>query len=95
MDRVPMISEAPNLREVSRQLWALLRPLVHETAVASTFANVPRHNGLEAWRQLAEPINDDKQLVKKELLPLITNPKAAPNMDLVARACRGKAHGSV
>ena len=33
------------------------------------FANVPRHNGFEAWRRIAEPINDDKALVRKDLLP--------------------------
>ena len=43
---------------------------------------------LEAWRQLAEPINDDKQLVQKELLPLMTNPKPAATMDKVVDAVR-------
>ena len=85
---VPMVSDAPSLKDVSRQLWAMLRPLVAETAVASNFANVPRHNGLEAWRQLAEPINEDKQLVQKELLPLITSPKPAASMDKVVDAVR-------
>ena len=66
----------------------MLRPLVSGSAVDSTFANVPKHNVLEAWRQLAEPINDDKQLVLKELLPLITNPRAAASMDKVADAVR-------
>ena len=73
----PVVSEAPSLREVSRQLWVLLRPLVQETSVAATFANVPRHNGLEAWRQLAEPIKEDKELLQKDLLPRVTSPKAA------------------
>ena len=87
-DRVPMVNESPSLKEVSRQMCALLRPLVADTSVASNFANVPRHNGLEAWRQLAEPINEDKELLQKDLLPRVTNPKAAATMDKVSDAVR-------
>jgi hypothetical protein len=47
----------------------------------STFKNVARHNGLEAWRQIALPINEDKVLILQELLPLITNPRSASNID--------------
>ena len=46
-----------------------------------TFANVPRHNGFEALRRIAEPVNEDKALTRKDLLPLVTNPKTAGNMD--------------
>ena len=41
-----------SLAEVSRQLWALLGLLLAgDSAQAGMFANVPRHNGLEAWRR--------------------------------------------
>ena len=45
------------------------------------FANVPRHNGFEAWRRIAEPVNEDKGLLNKDLLPFVTNPNAASSMD--------------
>ena len=55
--------------EVSRQLWALIGALVkNDPTVKRAFANVPRHNGLEAWRRVMEPINDDKALARKDLL---------------------------
>ena len=83
----PMVIVAPNLREVSRQFWALLSPLVSEDgAMAGMFGNVPRHNGLEAWRRLAEPINEDKILVRKDLLPIVTNPRPAGSMDKIEEA---------
>ena len=57
-------------KEISRQLWALLGPLVSaESGVHTLFANCPCHDGLEARRRVAEPINDDKILIMKELLP--------------------------
>ena len=87
-DSAPMVDKAPSIKEVSRQLWALLNPLVKESTIGSMFANVPRHNGLEAWRQLAEPINEDKELLQKDLLPRVTNPKAAATMDKVSDAIR-------
>ena len=61
---VPMHDESLSLKEVSRQLWAMLQKLVVDTSVASAFANVPRHNGLEAWRILANPINEDKAILQ-------------------------------
>ena len=85
-DCCPMLNKAPSLREVSRQLWAMLNPLVKDTAVADVFANVPRHNGLEAWRQLSEPVIEDKELLQKDLLPAVTNPKGASNMEGVVQA---------
>ena len=64
--------------EVSRQLWAVLGPLVAgDPSLHSVFANVPRHNGLEAWRRIAEPINEDKILILKDFLPAVTNPRPA------------------
>ena len=49
--------------EVSRQSWALLGPLVAtDPSLHSVFANVPRHNGLQAWRRIAEAINEEKIL---------------------------------
>ena len=45
------------------------------------FANMPRHHGLEAWRRIAEPVNEDKALLRKDLLPLVTNPKAATDIN--------------
>ena len=83
----PMINAAPSIREVSRQLWALLNPLVKDAAtVATTFANVPRHNGIEGWRRIAEPVNEDKLLIQKELLTKVTNPKSASSMDRIEQA---------
>ena len=44
-----MVDAASSIKDVSRQLWALLNPLVAEDGhAAGMFANVPRHNGLEA-----------------------------------------------
>ena len=82
----PMVDAAPSLREFSRQLWGMLNPLVKESTVATTSANVPRHNGLEAWRRLAEPVNVDKALLQKDRLPGCTNPKAAPSADRIEQA---------
>ena len=68
-------------KEVSRQLWAFLGPLVANDAnKTSTFKNVARHNGLEARRQIALPINEDKILILQELLPLITNLKSVSDI---------------
>ena len=83
---MPDAERGSQLAEVSRQLWAMLNPLVKDTKVADLFANVPRHNGLEAWRQLAEPIIEDKELLQKDLLVSVTNPKGASNMEGVEQA---------
>ena len=64
----------------------MLNPLVQDTAVNTKFSNVQRHNGLEAWRRIAEPINDDKELVRTDLLPFVTDPKPASYMDRVEAA---------
>ena len=53
---------------------------------ASIYNNVQRHNGLEAWRRIAEPINEDKILILQDLLPAVTNPRAASDMAGYAQA---------
>jgi hypothetical protein len=83
---LPMQDHTPSLSTVSRQLWAMLAPLVDETAIGNTFANCPRHSGLEAWRLIAEPINDDKLIIQKELLGIVMHPKPATNLDKVEDA---------
>ena len=73
--------------ELSRQLWALLGGLVKEDAsVKRTFANVPRHNGFEAWRRIHEPVREDKALRRKDLLLKVTNPRAASGINDLAKA---------
>ena len=67
-------------------MWAMLNPLLKGSSVESTFMNVQRHNGLEAWRRLAEPTNEDKQITLCELLPLITSPKRASSPETVEAA---------
>ena len=67
---VPSCIDCAELSEVSRQLWAFFGPLIkHDVDLKRRFDNVARHNGVEAWRRIAEPINDDKALRRKELLP--------------------------
>ena len=73
-----MLDSPASRQEVSRKLWTLLGGLVEEQAdTKHLFANVPRHSGFEAWRRIAELINDDKALVCKELLPKLPNPRHA------------------
>ena len=65
-------------KEVSCQLRAFLGPLVVGNAVVNVvFQNVDRHNGLEACRRIAEPINDDKSLILQELFAPVTKPRGA------------------
>ena len=45
-----------------------------------------RRRSFEAWRRMAEPINEDKALQRKALLSKVTNPRAARNAD----DCAGK-----
>ena len=74
-------------REVSRQHWAFLGPLVSGNPVVNgVLEKFDRHNGLEAWRRIAEPINDDKQLILQELLAPVTNPRGAANLEGFAAA---------
>ena len=80
--KYPGMCDCAPLEEVSRQLWSFIGPLVKEHAEkASVYRNVPRHNGFEAWRRIAEPINDDKSAMRRELLPRVTNPKSAKSID--------------
>ena len=72
---IPMV-DAATLLEVSRQLWAMLNPLLSsDSEKATMFANVPRHNGIEAWRRLPEPINEDKAMVRRDLFASVTKPE--------------------
>ena len=72
---IPMVAAARTLTQVSRQLWAMLNPLLaSDSHQAGMFANVERHNELEAWRRIAEPINEDKAHVRRDLLATVTNP---------------------
>ena len=87
---MPMVDAAGSLIEVSRQLWAMLSPLLSQDADKATmFANVERHNGLEVWRRMAQPINEDKALVRRDLLSAVTNPKGASSMDKMETAVEG------
>ena len=52
-----------------------------DASAKRTFANVPRHNGFEAFRRIAEPVNEDKVLVRKDLLSAVVHPKSATSMD--------------
>ena len=63
-------------------MWSFIGPLIKENPnKASAYRNVERHNGLEAWRVMSEPINEEKSLARKDLLPLINNPKGAATID--------------
>jgi hypothetical protein len=78
----PMLSDCgAEPKEISRQLWAFLGPLVaSDVSKTSIYKNVARHNGLEAWRKIAEPINDDKAMLLQKLLPQISNPRPAADI---------------
>ena len=83
----PMVDRAPSTNEVSKQIWAMLQLLVKVDNTASgIFAKVPRHNGMEAWRRLAEPINENKAMVRKELLAVVTNPRGAATIGNIESA---------
>ena len=65
----------------------MLNPhLASDSHQAGMFANVQRHNGLEAWRRIAEPINEGKQHIRRDLLSIVTNPKGATSMDNIEAA---------
>ena len=68
--------------ELPHQLWALIGRLTkHHAEMTRIFRNVPRHNGFEAWRRMAEPINEDEPMLRQALLPLVTNPRHATSVD--------------
>ena len=76
-------------KEISRQLWAFLSPLVaNDASKDSTFKNVALHNGLEALRQIALPINEDKIFILQELLLIVTNPRPAQDINHYDEALR-------
>ena len=84
---IPMVDVSGNLVEVSRQFWAMLNPLLSsDSHQRGMCANVQRHNGLEAWRRIAEPINEDKTHVRRDLLSIVANPKGATSMDGIEAA---------
>ena len=65
----------------------MLNPLLaSDSHQAGMFANVQRHNGLEAWRRITEPINEDKQHFWQDLLSFVTNPRGATSMDNIEAA---------
>ena len=81
-DDESVMIDCANHEVVSRQLWALLEALIKDyLSVKRTFANVPRHDGFEAWHKISEPANEDKALARKELLTKVTNPRPAVGMD--------------
>ena len=91
LPRFPMLDSIPaEAREISRQIWALLGPLVAgDSTVHDRFANCPCHNGFESWRRVAEPINDDKILILKDLPPAGTNPRPAKSIEDLSTALGG------
>ena len=79
MDQSP---GGPSAYEVSRQLWAFLAPLLKENEGADMiFKNVVRHNGLEAWRRISEPVLEDSEFTRKDLQPSVLHPKGAGKLD--------------
>ena len=63
-----MADVAGNLVEVSRQFSAMLNSLLaSDSHQAGISANVQRRNGLEAGRRIAEPINEDKAHIRRDL----------------------------
>ena len=82
-----MVDVAGTFTEVSRQRWAMLNPLLAgDSHQSGMFANVERHNGIEACRRIAEPINEDKAHVRRDLLATVTNPKGETSMDNIETA---------
>ena len=73
--------------DVSKQLWALLAALLANNADQMlVFRNVERHNGAEAWRRVAEPINEGRDLRRKQFQPRVLRPKAATKVDDIPAA---------
>ena len=71
-----MLQSVSTAKEPSRQLWAVLGPLVAgDSQNATNYKNLPRHNDLEAWER-----KEDKLLILQDLLPAVINPRAAVDM---------------
>ena len=82
-----MVDAAGSFTEVARQFWTMLNPLLANNGDKSGMsANVERHNGLEAWRRLAEFINEDNAPAQRDVLAAVTNPKGAASMDKIESA---------
>ena len=45
------------------------------------FRNVPRHNGAEAWRRIAEPIQEGRELRQQQFQGRVLRPKAAGRVE--------------
>ena len=87
MAECPAMLDSASIQDMDRQMWAMLGALVKsDNTTQGIFKNVKRHCGLEAWRRIAEPINDDKALLRKDLLGLVTNPKSATTIEGIAGA---------
>ena len=56
--------------EISRQLWALMGPLVAADSALRTVFRAQHHNGLEVWRRVSGPIREDPTLIRRYLLLL-------------------------
>jgi hypothetical protein len=79
--------DCASTQKVSESMWALLGGLVKENpTMKKTFANVPRHNGFEAWRKVMEAMNENKALSRNELLPKLTNPRPATSLHDLTQA---------
>ena len=77
----PLLNCVSIAKERSRQLWAFFGPLVAgDLKNASIYDNVPRHNGPKAWRRIAEPTHEEQLLILQDLLPAVTNSRAAVDM---------------
>ena len=84
MDQSP---GGPCAAEISRQLWALMAPLVKsDEDVKRIFKNAPLHNGLEAWRRVTEPVLEGCELTRKSLQPIVLKPKGARKLEDLATA---------
>ena len=72
----------------------MLNPLLaSDSHQSGMLANVQRHNGLEAWRRIVEPINEDKSHVGRDMLSIVTNSKGATSMDGIEAAVETR-HGT-
>ena len=94
--RRPSLAVPPNrhssvsrrLRPASQGTTPASGSWIKRCASSAPHAVPTRHNGFEAWRRIAEPVKKDKALVRRDLLPLVTNPRAAPSMDALTKALK-------
>ena len=57
-----------------------------DACIRSVFATCSRLSGIEAWRRIADPINEDKIQILRDLLALLTYPRPAASLDVLAQA---------